>query len=221
MLFREHGIEIAFNQMDVYIKNMQGDEQKVESRPALPPAGTSPSDPARFTGPVTGPVFFCPPPPWKAQIAPNIGKTTDCLHEEPNGLALRRGALCHLGIGHPGPNNIMVMSAGASVGIRKSLPLLMGICVGFTLMLLLVGLGFGQLFTRFPELHLFIKCAGTLYLLYLAWLIARPTDGMADSNGARPFGFFQGCPVPVGQCQGLGGCHRRHRRLHQRGERPL
>lgn len=89
----------------------------------------------------------------------------------------------------PGPNNIMVMSAGASVGIRKSLPLLMGICVGFTLMLLLVGLGFGQLFTRFPELHMFIKCAGTLYLLYLAWLIARPTDGMADSNGTARSAF--------------------------------
>ncbi|MNC56056.1 putative MscS family protein.1 precursor [compost metagenome] len=42
VLFREHGIEIAFNQMDVYIKNMQGDEQKVESRPALPPAGNHP-----------------------------------------------------------------------------------------------------------------------------------------------------------------------------------
>ncbi|MGN5142322.1 mechanosensitive channel MscK [Aeromonas caviae] len=42
VLFREHGIEIAFNQMDVYIKNMQGDEQKVESRPALPPAGNQP-----------------------------------------------------------------------------------------------------------------------------------------------------------------------------------
>ncbi|MDX7821662.1 mechanosensitive channel MscK [Aeromonas caviae] len=41
-LFRENGIEIAFNQMDVYIKNMQGDEQKVESRPALPPAGNQP-----------------------------------------------------------------------------------------------------------------------------------------------------------------------------------
>ena len=55
----------------------------------------------------------------------------------------------------------MVMSAGASVGIRKSLPLLMGICVGFTLMLLLVGLGFGQLFTRFPELHMFITVSYT------------------------------------------------------------
>ncbi|WP_421237272.1 mechanosensitive channel MscK [Aeromonas jandaei] len=37
-LFRENGIEIAFNQMDVYIKNMQGEEQKVESNSgALPP----------------------------------------------------------------------------------------------------------------------------------------------------------------------------------------
>lgn len=40
-LFRQHNIEIAFNQMDVYIKNMQGQEQKLESRPALP---ASPSD---------------------------------------------------------------------------------------------------------------------------------------------------------------------------------
>lgn len=35
-LFRENGIEIAFNQMDVYIKNMQGEEQKLESHSSLP-----------------------------------------------------------------------------------------------------------------------------------------------------------------------------------------
>lgn len=92
----------------------------------------------------------------------------------------------------PGPNNIMVMSAGANFGVRKSLPLLMGICVGFTLMLLLVGLGFGQLFTLFPGLHLFIKCAGTLYLLYLAWLIARSAGEVTGSTQTRPLGFFKG-----------------------------
>ncbi|MBL0635805.1 MULTISPECIES: mechanosensitive channel MscK [Aeromonas] len=37
-LFRENGIEIAFNQMDVYIKNMKDEEQKVESDSAQPPA---------------------------------------------------------------------------------------------------------------------------------------------------------------------------------------
>ncbi|WP_429149045.1 mechanosensitive channel MscK [Aeromonas rivipollensis] len=44
-LFRENGIEIAFNQMDVYIKNMQGEEQKVESNSATlpPPNGGKPT----------------------------------------------------------------------------------------------------------------------------------------------------------------------------------
>ena len=92
----------------------------------------------------------------------------------------------------PGPNNIMVMSAGANFGIRRSLPLLMGICVGFTLMLLLVGLGFGQLFTLFPSLHFVIKCAGTLYLLYLAWLIARSADEVTGDASPRPLGFLKG-----------------------------
>lgn len=92
----------------------------------------------------------------------------------------------------PGPNNIMVMSAGANFGIRRSLPLLAGICVGFAIMLLLVGLGFGQLFTLFPDLHLIIKCVGTLYLLYLAWLIARSSDELAGAPQAKPLGFLKG-----------------------------
>lgn len=46
-LFRDNGIEIAFNQMDVYIKNMQGEEQKVESNSAaLPPPTGDGAQPA-------------------------------------------------------------------------------------------------------------------------------------------------------------------------------
>ena len=92
----------------------------------------------------------------------------------------------------PGPNNIMVMTSGLNFGVRRSLPLLTGICVGFTVMLLLVGLGFGQLFILFPHLDLAIKTIGTVYLLYLAWQIARATDiGSADQQ-AKPFGFIKG-----------------------------
>lgn len=92
----------------------------------------------------------------------------------------------------PGPNNLMVMSSGVNFGVRRSLPLLAGICVGFTLMLLLVGLGFGQLFTLFPSLHIIIKCVGTLYLLYLAWLIAHSADELAGKGQAHPLGFLKG-----------------------------
>lgn len=70
----------------------------------------------------------------------------------------------------PGPNNIMVMTSGLNFGVKKTIPLLTGICVGFALMLVLVGLGFSKLFDIFPSLHFIIKCVGVLYLLYLAYL---------------------------------------------------
>jgi len=92
----------------------------------------------------------------------------------------------------PGPNNIMVMASGLNFGIRKSLPLLTGICVGFSVMLLLVGLGFGHLFSMFPSLILFVKITGTAYLLYLAWLIATSSDIDNSKQQNEPFGFIKG-----------------------------
>ncbi|WP_394145632.1 LysE family translocator [Vibrio atypicus] len=92
----------------------------------------------------------------------------------------------------PGPNNIMVMTSGLNFGVKKSLPLLTGICVGFTVMLLLVGLGFSQLFELFPSLHFIIKCAGVLYLLYLAYLIAKSAGAVESNAQNKPFSFMKG-----------------------------
>ncbi len=41
----------------------------------------------------------------------------------------------------PGPNNIMLMTSGANVGFVRTLPHMLGIVLGFSLMLLLVGIG--------------------------------------------------------------------------------
>lgn len=92
----------------------------------------------------------------------------------------------------PGPNNIMVMTSGVNFGVKKTLPLLLGICVGFTFMLLLVGLGFGQLFYVFPQLDLVIKTLGTAYLLYLAWQIAQSGNVSAAGGQSKPLGFMKG-----------------------------
>jgi threonine/homoserine/homoserine lactone efflux protein len=92
----------------------------------------------------------------------------------------------------PGPNNIMVMTSGVNFGAKKSLPLLMGICVGFSLMLLLVGLGFSQLFEALPGLHFVIKCVGVLYLLYLAYLIAKSATTVTSNSQAQPITFMKG-----------------------------
>jgi len=92
----------------------------------------------------------------------------------------------------PGPNNIMVMTSGLNFGVKRSLPLLLGICIGFTFMLLLVGFGIAQLFDLFPSLHFFIKCVGTLYLLYLAWLIANTSDNANIDSRSIPLSFMKG-----------------------------
>ncbi|WP_394125324.1 LysE family translocator [Vibrio hepatarius] len=92
----------------------------------------------------------------------------------------------------PGPNNIMVMTSGVNFGIKKSLPLLTGICVGFTIMLLMVGLGFSELFELFPSLHFIIKCVGVVYLLYLAYLIAGSSTSVESNHQTQPFTFMKG-----------------------------
>lgn len=76
----------------------------------------------------------------------------------------------------PGPNNIMLMTSGMNFGIKQSIPHLLGICFGFPVMIILIGLGFSVVFEKYPILHEAIKILGLLYLLYLAWLIASARD---------------------------------------------
>lgn len=90
----------------------------------------------------------------------------------------------------PGPNNIMLLTSGLNHGVRRSLPHLSGICFGFPAMVVLVGLGLGVVFERFPQLHDIIKVAGVLYLLYLAWVIATSAPSL-DAKAAQPIGFWQ------------------------------
>jgi len=91
----------------------------------------------------------------------------------------------------PGPNNIMLASSGLTFGFRRTIPHMLGVNLGFTLMLVLVGLGLGTMFQQFPWLYTLLKYAGALYLLYLAVKIA--LSGPMESGGqrGRPFTFLQ------------------------------
>ncbi|GAA5314956.1 MAG: LysE family translocator [Candidatus Pelagadaptatus aseana] len=91
----------------------------------------------------------------------------------------------------PGPNNIMIMSSGLNHGVRKSLPHFWGICLGFPVMVIVIGFGLGVVFELVPVLHTVIKVAGILYLLYLAWLIANSAPTALDGKRSKPFTFIQ------------------------------
>jgi len=91
----------------------------------------------------------------------------------------------------PGPNNIMIMTSGLNFGIRRSLPHYLGICLGFPVMVILIGLGFGFVLDRFPLLHEIIRIAGVTYLLYLSWVIANAAPDPLEANESRPISFLQ------------------------------
>ena len=92
----------------------------------------------------------------------------------------------------PGPNNAMLTASGASWGFRRSVPHMLGITVGFPVMLLAVALGAGEVLRRQPWLEQALRWIGAAYLLWLAVRIARAkpaADGAAASG--RPLGFLR------------------------------
>lgn len=91
----------------------------------------------------------------------------------------------------PGPNNIMLMASGLNFGALKTLPHYLGICIGFPLMVVLIGLGFGFIFDRFPLVHTYIRIIGIVYLLYLSWKIATSAPSSLSAKQATPFTFLQ------------------------------
>lgn len=91
----------------------------------------------------------------------------------------------------PGPNNVMLTTTGLNFGVRRGIPHLLGICVGFPIMLALIGLGFATLFQLYPVLHDAIKIAGIVYLLYLAWKIATASGSVGAVSQSKPINFWQ------------------------------
>lgn len=91
----------------------------------------------------------------------------------------------------PGPNNMMLLASGVNFGLRRTMPHMLGVSLGFGAMVLLVGLGLGQIFARLPWLHVVIRIAGILYMLRLAWLLASSGSMGVAAARARPMTFLE------------------------------
>lgn len=90
----------------------------------------------------------------------------------------------------PGPNNLMLMASSAKFGFRRTIPHGLGVAIGFALMIVLVGLGLGEVFALFPWLELVLKILAAINLLYLAWTLLglKIKDQVA---GEKPLSFLQ------------------------------
>ena len=92
----------------------------------------------------------------------------------------------------PGPNNIMLTASGVNFGFARSVRHMLGVTVGFVVLLAACAGGLGLVFAAVPMLHVALKIAGGLYMLWLAWKVAnaRPVRDDGDAQ-AQPLTFFQ------------------------------
>ncbi len=85
--------------------------------------------------------------------------------------------------GTPGPSNTMLTATGASVGVRRGLPALLGAVAGMGLLMFVVAYGLGSVILDHPLSLSVVKWGGAAFLGWLAWKIATasPTAGEAGS----------------------------------------
>lgn len=90
----------------------------------------------------------------------------------------------------PGPNNTISTMSGATFGFRRTLPQMLGVTVGYPLMLAALGLGLGEVFKYLPWLHGLLRYVGAAFLVYLAWKLVR-ANAPDTAGTVKPIGFFE------------------------------
>ncbi|KGM88987.1 Putative threonine efflux protein [Roseovarius mucosus DSM 17069] len=91
----------------------------------------------------------------------------------------------------PGPNNLMLMASGTNFGFTRSIPHMLGIGLGFPLMVACVGLGVMQVFDLWPLSYTLLKIGSVAYLVYLAWKIANAAPPRDAEASGKPLTFLQ------------------------------
>ncbi len=91
----------------------------------------------------------------------------------------------------PGPNNVMLLASGANFGLRRTVPHMLGIGVGFSGMIVVVGLGLVGLFDAVPASYTVLQVVAVIYLLWLAYRIANAAPPEPGQAGGKPFTFLQ------------------------------
>ena len=89
----------------------------------------------------------------------------------------------------PGPNNLLASYSGFNFGIKNTLPLMLGVAFGYTLMLTIVNFGLIIIFKNYSIIQQIIKVIGSIFLIYLAYKISFSTSN-SNILQKNPVKFF-------------------------------
>ena len=92
----------------------------------------------------------------------------------------------------PGPVNIVALGSGVRYGFRAGQRHALGAAIGFTLLLLLIGLGLCEVLERWPYLTTLIRWGGAGYLLYMARGLAADSGEIDAGSAEKGPSFLHG-----------------------------
>ena len=95
----------------------------------------------------------------------------------------------------PGPNTTLSTALAANHGLRRAMPFVCAVPVGWGVLLSLCALGLGALLLAIPLLGLAIKLIGVFYLFWLASKIARSRQLSEADAEKMNVGFWQGAAL--------------------------
>ena len=90
----------------------------------------------------------------------------------------------------PGPNNIVASHSGFNHGIKKTIPLMLGVIFGFTFMLALVNFGLINIFKLYPIIQKVLVFTGSVFLIYLSYKISFSKSSEENSK-LKPVNFIE------------------------------
>jgi threonine/homoserine/homoserine lactone efflux protein len=89
----------------------------------------------------------------------------------------------------PGPNNILLFSHGKNFGFRNAGKLMAGIFIGFFVLLTASGYGLASLILNNQIAALILKAAGSVWLIYLAFILRKPGINLEAGAPEEAIGF--------------------------------
>jgi threonine/homoserine/homoserine lactone efflux protein len=92
----------------------------------------------------------------------------------------------------PGPVNMTILSSGVNYGFKRSISLVSGATVGFTFLLIAVGLGISNLVNQIPIFYELLRYVGTGYIAYIGYkiMVSDPNIEFKEEQLPR---FRHGC----------------------------
>ena len=90
----------------------------------------------------------------------------------------------------PGPNNIMTSYTAFNFGVRKAIPTMLGVILGWTLLIILLQLGSVSIFQKYQFIQTIIKVLGSIYLLYMAYKLSFGGQNKDKKLDPKPVTFI-------------------------------